>query len=272
MNENLLYSKEKYRGHSINIYYDENPDSPREWGTFGTIYSNSRSYNPDNHKFEEILNEEENGLSKEFVQNNIWLKIYGYQHGGLTISCSGGYPYNDAWDSGLFGIIAVSKEDAIKEFGKKICTKAVREKALDCLRGEVKTLNMYYTGDVFGYEIEDADGDVVDSCFGYFGQDSIDDMITKCKDIVDSDIKQSEQVREERIQNVKNNITHLVGNTFYHDNMVFRIGTDKLFGMPVLEQAECRRGAVRDEYYDTVNLSAVPDNILANMNELIRQN
>ena len=35
----------------------------------------------------------------------LFLNIRAYEHGGITISTSTGYPYNDRWDSGLFGII-----------------------------------------------------------------------------------------------------------------------------------------------------------------------
>ena len=119
MLSDYLYKTEEYRGYTINVYYDTDSQSPREWDNLGTIYSNSRSYDPDKHSIDEILNDEGTGLSDEFKKNYIWLKIRGYEHSGLTISCEGGYPYNDPWDSGLFGIIAVSKADAIKEYGKK---------------------------------------------------------------------------------------------------------------------------------------------------------
>lgn len=264
------YKTEEYRGYTINIYYDEDAQSPREWDNLGTIYSNSRSYDPDNHSIEEILNDEHTGMSQEFKENYIWLKIRGYQHSGLTISVSGGYPYNDPWDSGLFGVIAVSKEKAIKEFGKKICTKKVREKALNCLRGEVETLDMYYTGDVYGFVIEDENGDEVDSCWGYFGSEYIDkDLIPECKSIIDSMIEKRQKTHDERIEKVKANVTLLIGNTFIFGSDCYRVGVDKLFGLPLLEKATQRNGRIREEYYTDVQLSDIPEDVLADMAKLV---
>ena len=263
------YKTEEYRGYTINIYYDEDAQSPREWNNLGTIYSNSRSYDPDNHSIEEILNDEHTGMSQEFKENYIWLKIRGYQHSGLTISVSGGYPYNDPWDSGLFGVIAVSKEKAIKEFGKKICTKKVREKALNCLRGEVETLDMYYTGDVYGFVIKDENGDEVDSCWGYFGSEYIDkDVIPECKSTIDSMLERREKVHNERIETVKANIAMLVGNVFPYANESFRISHD-MFGFPVIQKATVNRGRLREDFYKDINLSALPEDVLANMAKLI---
>lgn len=268
MSDDRLYEKEEYRGYTIGIYYDYDPQSPREWDNLGTIYSNSRHYNPDKHDIDEILNDEGTGLSQDFKDNYIWLKIRGYEHSGLTISVSGGYPYNDPWDSGLFGIIAVSKEKAVKEFGKKICTKKVRERALNCLRGEVETLDDYYTGSVYGFIIENEDGDEIDSCWGYFGSDYVKDMITECKSIIDADIKHREKVHNERIEAVKSNITILMGNTFLFGLDTYRIGGD-MFGLPIIEKATTQNGRIREEYYNQVDLTAIPEPVLENMQKLI---
>ena len=169
----------------------------------------------------------------------------------------------------MFGVIAVSKEKAIKEFGKKICTKKVREKALNCLRGEVETLDMYYTGDVYGFVIEDENGDEVDSCWGYFGSEYIDkDLIPECKSIIDSMLERREKVHNERIETVKANIAMLVGNVFPYANESFRISHD-MFGFPVIQKATVNRGRLRDDFYKDINLSALPEDVLANMAKLI---
>ena len=262
------YKTEEYRGYKINIYYDCDAQSPREWDNLGTIYSNSRSYNPDGHSIDEILNDEETGLSQDFKENYIWLKIRGYEHSGLTISVSGGYPYNDPWDSGLFGIIAVSKEKAIKEFGKKICTKKVRERALNCLRGEVETLDQYYTGDVYGFQTENEEGDEIDSCWGFFGDDGVKEIIEEQKSVIDSDILKREEQHNSRIETVKANITMLIGNVFPYANESFRISHD-MFGFPVIQKATVNKGRLRDDFYKDINLSALPEDVLANMANLI---
>lgn len=267
--EDRLYKKEEYRGYTIKILYDYDAQSPREWDNLGTIYSNSRSYDPDGHSIEEIIDDETGKLDKEFVNNHIMLDIYAYEHGGITISTGRGGQFSDPWDSGLFGIIAMSKEDAVKNWGKKICTKEVREKALKCLEGEVETLNQYYTGDVYGYVIEDEDECEVDSCWGYYGSECIDkDVIPECKSIIDYKIENKEKLHADMVDKVKNNLGSLVGFAFYYINESFRIALD-MFGLPVLQKAKEVKNAIREEYYRDVSLQEVPDDVLEDMVKLI---
>ncbi|HUX02457.1 MAG TPA: hypothetical protein VMY35_15960, partial [Phycisphaerae bacterium] len=40
-----------------------------------------------------------------------------------------------------------------------------------CLRAEVSTYDDYLTGQVFGYVVEDEDGNDLDSCWGFYGED-----------------------------------------------------------------------------------------------------
>jgi hypothetical protein len=269
--EDRLCKQEEYRGYTIKVLFDYDPQSPREWDNLGTIYSNSRRYDPDKHSLGEILNDEETGFSEDFKKNYIWLKIRGYEHSGLTISVSGGYPYNDPWDSGLFGVIAMSKEDAIKNWGKKICTKKVREKALEHLEAEVETLDQYYTGDVYGYVIENEDGDEIDSCWGYFGYEWIDkEMIPECKAIIDNDIRKREEKHCERIEKVKSNIILLIGCTFIDGSNAYRVTNTPLFSMPMIEKATQVKGMIRDNFYNEVKLSDVPEDVLENMVSVIK--
>ena len=271
MGYEYIYKQEEYRGFNIKIVYDCDGESPRAWDNLGTIYSNSRNYDPDGHSIEEIIDSETGKLDKEFVKNHIMLDIYAYEHSGITISTGRGGQFSDPWDSGLFGIIAVSKKDAIKEFGKKICTKKVRERALKCLSGEVKTLDMWYTGDVYGFQIEDENGDIVDSCYGYFGSQSIDtDMMPECKSIIDAEIERREKAQNERIEKVKVNIIALMGNTFLDGDDAYRVTGDKLFGMPTLEKATSQNRRLREEYYNTIDLSQVPECVLEDMVSVIR--
>ena len=154
----------------VKVFYDEWCDSPRDMcDNIDTIYSNHRHYDPDGHSIDEILDENDN-LSKDFLDSHIWIKVRGYEHSGMTISTSGGYPYNDPWDSGLFGIIAMSKDHAIKNFGgKKICTKQVKERALAYMESNIKVLDSYLQGECYVFEILDENGECIDSCGGFIG-------------------------------------------------------------------------------------------------------
>lgn len=267
--DDRIYKQEEYRGYTIKVLYDDDPQSPREWDNLGTIYSNHRRYDPDGHSIEEIIDSETGKLDKEFVKNHIMLRIYAYEHGGITLSTSRCGQFSDPWDSGLFGIIAVSKEKASKEYGKKICTKEVRERALRCLEGEVETLDMYYTGDVYGYVIEDEDECEIESCWGYYGSEFIDkDIIPECKAIIDQEIEAQKKKHEENLDKVKANILLFVGSTFFSGMEFFRVSSD-MFGLPVIEKARLKKGRLRDEFFNTVSLQDVPESVLEDMVKLI---
>ena len=187
----------EYKGMTIQICYDLNADSPREWDNVGTIYSNHRDYNPDGHKIDEIENEEGELVSEELDRKFIWLPIYYYEHSGLTVSTKRDYPYNDGWDSGLFGIIAVEKERWRKEQGWKAITKERREQILRSLEGEIETFDSYCRGEVYGFVVEDEEGEEIDACGGYYGDEGMKDAIYDAKNIVECELERRK--KEERI-------------------------------------------------------------------------
>ena len=48
------YKDEKYRGYTINVCYDPDPESPREWSKVAKILSFSRSFVFDKHEYKDI--------------------------------------------------------------------------------------------------------------------------------------------------------------------------------------------------------------------------
>lgn len=182
-----------YKGMTIRICYDENAESPREWDNVGTIYSNHMDYNPDGHKIDEIENEDGELVSGELDWRFIWLPVYYYEHSGLSVSTKRDYPYNDSWDSGLFGIIAVEKGRLIKEHGWRVITKERREEILRVLEGEIETFDSYCRGEVYGFVVEDESGEAIDACGGYYGDDGMGYAILEAKGIVDYELERREK-------------------------------------------------------------------------------
>lgn len=98
--------------------------------------------------------------------DNIVLPVYMYDHSGITINTTG---FSCPWDSGQVGIIYCTKKKAVQEFGKKLCTKKVLDAAIQCMKGEVASVDDCLTGNVWGFEVFDSTGDLVDSCWGFVG-------------------------------------------------------------------------------------------------------
>lgn len=135
------------------------------------------------------------------------LDLHCYEHGGITMSCSSGYPYNDRWDGGQAGWIYTTKEEVLKCGGMiksdkgnyvKVTERNWKNAAYTWMRGEVEMYDQYLQGEVYGYIIDELDMDDqaslesklnvldedelewnehTDSCWGYFSNKWGDDLI-----------------------------------------------------------------------------------------------
>jgi hypothetical protein len=184
---------EKYKlknGNILKIFYDENPESPRAWDNLGKMVMSHLKYNlPNEIKFNfknfENWSDCADALEKEFNAEVI-LIVRGYDHSGLSISCSNVYPFNDTWDSGQLGFIIATKEDIKKEYGVKRISKKILEKTKKILINEIELYDKYLNGQVYGFIEEkerlcDCCGHIeqenINSCWGFFDiQDIKDDL------------------------------------------------------------------------------------------------
>ncbi len=170
----------KYKNHMINIYPDYDSENPiQEWDVLGEYFCWHRNYDLGNStRFD---NPDE---VKEYAQktNSILYPLYMYDHGGLVLSLS---PFSCTWDSGQLGYILVDRDKTLAEFGVKKLAEELKQKIHDVIKGEVETYNQYLSGDVYGYTVE-KDGEVLDSCYGFYGQD---ECLEEAKLNVDWEVK-----------------------------------------------------------------------------------
>ena len=176
----------EYRGYVINIEPDEYSEPPREWDNLGTMVCFSKRYNlGDDHDFDGV-DELEDYVNRDDI---ISLPLYLFDHSGITMNT---HPFSCPWDSRQVGYIFVSKETVREEYGWKNITKSRRQRVEEYLKGEVDTYNMYLTGQVYGYVIEDQHGNHLDFCGGFYGEEQ---ALIKAKDSVDCLAKKDEAVR-----------------------------------------------------------------------------
>jgi hypothetical protein len=160
------------------IYPDDNPESPREWDNLGTMVCFHPRYN---------LGDEKHGFTPETLAEKlqepglVWLSLYLYDHSGISISCGEPSLLKDdshyffdpgGWDTSLIGAIFVDAETIKREYGD---APDAALRVLDCLRSEVNVYDMYLRGDVNGYVIEDAAGNVLDSCWEFYGEEEVEE-------------------------------------------------------------------------------------------------
>lgn len=188
--------------YTLNVEQDNCADDPRNWDNVCTMICFHRNYRlGDKHDyddsdeffdyilhnicgmeyeaFEELSTREKYKLAKE--SDKVYFKDLNlYDHGGLTISTSCGYPYNDCWDAGCVGWVYVSKEKAMEEWGgipekdengefiriphnhpngsvtySIKCTPITEENWKNCadyhMENEVEIYDMYLRGEVYGF-------------------------------------------------------------------------------------------------------------------------
>ena len=157
--ENLIY-----QGITIKVCQDNDPLNPREdWDNMGTMVCFHTGY---------TLGDKDTGFTDPedlhtFLNENdcVYLPIFCYEHGGITISTSS---FSCKWDSGQIGYIYATKE-RIKEWQGIEGKLSVKDKAnaLKSLQSEVKIMDNFCTGSVYRYEIPG----IETGCGGFFGYD-----------------------------------------------------------------------------------------------------
>lgn len=151
------------------VVHDPDPSNPRkEFDQLGTMLYSSSRY---------LLGDEqvEADRIKEVMEDDsmIGLWVYAYIHSGIVLNTS---PFSCPWDSGKSGCIFVSKEKVLKEWNRKRMSPKLLKQVLSCLEAEVKVFSAYLSGEVYGWQIEDEEGNHLDSCYGYYSyQDAEDD-------------------------------------------------------------------------------------------------
>lgn len=158
---------------TLTIEQDFDPLDPRvEWDNLGTLICFHRRYglgDEDRLRSSSFSgwDDLENYLRKE-RRASVILPVYMYDHSGITISTK---PFQCPWDSGQVGFIYATREEILKEYNAQRLTKKLRERVEAQLKAEIDTYDQYLRGDVWGFVIENEDGEHVDSCWGFFGED-----------------------------------------------------------------------------------------------------
>lgn len=174
----------------IRIISDPNAESPRKWENVGTMVCAHRRYRLGdeggagqalNLIYEHLSNKQLNDL--EFDPSHVpdieralaatgqvlMLPLYLYDHSGIAMKCS---PFSCSWDSGKVGFVFVSKAKARELFDWTLLTQQRLERIQTILKGEVEVYDQYLRGDVWGFQVLE-EGEVKDSCWGFFGSDPL---------------------------------------------------------------------------------------------------
>ncbi len=195
-----MESTDSNLGVKLEIYTDYNSPCPREWDELGTMISFHREIISDKnytgmdvaHQLCSILNElgeehypyeEENvDLLNRIMKSEklVVLPLYIYSHSGVRISTT----FNQfakidptGFDWGFNGIYFTTRQKIKKQYNVEEITEEILEMAKKNMRNNLKIFDEWANGEVYRYMIIDLNnGQVIDSCGGFIGDDWKKDM------------------------------------------------------------------------------------------------
>ena len=189
----IILEQEEYKGYTINIFPDPFPMDPRDDSNLGHMVCLHKHYQlGDPHVFYDA-DEIYKFLEEE---NCIYLNLYLYDHGGVTMSAA---PFSCPWDSGQVGVIYVTREDALNEYGYKKLTKNLKNHVENVLHAEVEEYDKYLKGEFCEFQILDQEGEIIDR-----GRDDMGYALEEAKSIVDYTVEQEQRKHDELEEERKN--------------------------------------------------------------------
>lgn len=170
----------EHRGLTVKIFPDiDSPESPLEWENLATVFVLNPS---DRYSFKDTVSSREHEESyrerygdypgsvadwelyaREVLGATVVLPLYMYVHSGVTVSIGDPInPFGCDLDSRLYALVFDTAES------RERCGTPL-ERVEECLRAEMDTFDQWLRGDVYGYVVEDAVGEHLDSCYGFYG-------------------------------------------------------------------------------------------------------
>lgn len=205
-----MVDKQTYKGYTIEICVDENPQNPRtQFDNAGTMLCFDRRHNlGDKHSYNASDYKNFSELVKAIEENEgeiYFLPLYILDHSGLWMRTGKFVEDSQGWDTSLVGLIYITKAKALEEWGTNTETRA-----LAYLNSEVETYSKYLSGEMYGYIVKDKDGNDTDSCWGYYG---IEDAISEARGIIDWNVKAALTARIKKLKNLIQNKVPLIYRT-----------------------------------------------------------
>lgn len=102
-------------------------------------------------------------IMAEHPDAHLIVPVQCYDHS--LVSYYAGNPTTEHWDTGTAGVAVLTKQELDEEFHGD------EDKARKCLDGELETFTDWANGTIYAYVVESKDGDVLDSCCGFYGLD-----------------------------------------------------------------------------------------------------
>jgi len=181
----------EYKGYNIKIYFDDWTDSPLDDEGLAHFALFHRRYDlPNDTSIDsDCFNSWGDMEAEIYKQYDVLecLSVSMYDHSGVHIY--EGHP-TCPWDSGRIGFVFLDKQEVRKWYNVKRISRKTKEKAVACMRAQLKGYAAYVNGETYSYTIEDSEGDIVDSCGGFIGSDHEESgLLEDARSFIDHEVK-----------------------------------------------------------------------------------
>lgn len=183
-----------YKDFCIEIFYDEYSENPFEnWDGQGRFYHWKNHGNDQYKKYCELRGMCPVERVQTRKQHDDAVLIDKYEHSGVSYSVAG-EGMNCRWDTSNAWAVWFPDECLMDEL-KNLKDKERRKKVLEYARQACTLFNQWANGDVYGYKAICPNGVKLDSCWGFYGFDSITEHINdSVKPMIDQCIIDAEKL------------------------------------------------------------------------------
>lgn len=180
------FERYEHAGCVVELHYDPEPMSPREWDQLGTIVTWGR----DGGWGDEDLGYEPYEYGASTIR---WAVDLRRARGATKVlpvrwsdygSTGSAVHIVDDWDDANAVIFDTPK-------GREMtgCTEIA-----DGLRAEIEEMDTWARGEVYGYVVETLDGNVLDSCWGFMGDDGLKEARNEAESYAEDEARATEQI------------------------------------------------------------------------------
>lgn len=188
----MSYLKDEigYKGMSIKIYYDEDADSPAEWDNPECfLCSDYRDLKVDSESISASECRDTIEQDKWFLNGFYIFPVSIYDHSGIALHLgdSRGWDYSNG-----YAFVCV------KRMKGGTYSKSQAERVADSVLDE---WNMYLSGEVYGFVAEDENGEHIDSCWGFYGDEGLEDAIAQAEGAIDYKLRERHEAELRAMKN-----------------------------------------------------------------------